>query len=102
MSKYKNIDQIIDFITDGDISDLSDLSNDEDEIEEINVNTAEVEMDTETESESLDEDDIPLAEFVTQDQGNPRKRVYLWRKRDIPMIDKTFTGTFDDLKKCHL
>ncbi len=104
--KSYTTDEAIDFVTSGDVSELSDLSEDEEfEIsEEImcieNTLESPEEMDT-------DEDDLPLAQLadipLVQDESKSKesthavpKRTYRWRKKDTIDRDVSFTNNFTD------
>ena len=108
MSKHKNLQEIIDFIMDGDVSDLSDLSDDENESfdYEINSKVNSEEAASEDSSSDEEEDNMPLINIAGQNplqhSSNDREinsckdRIYRWRKRDIPWIDNEFSGLFSD------
>jgi len=60
-----NIESIIDFITNGDVSDLSELSSDEEQEDELNV-LQDIQQKAMVESSDDDNDDnVPLARFAT-------------------------------------
>ena len=102
MSKrYKDINAIIDFITNGEDSELSGLSDeDDDDSEEDYVQNEGNQMlddgitqETERPLSSDEDDDIPLIAFANNE---PKKHVYRWRKNDIPMTSAKFTGSFSN------
>ena len=68
MSKHKNLQEIIDFIMDGDVSDLSDLSDDENESfdYEINSKVNSEEAASEDSSSDEEEDNMPLINIAGQ------------------------------------
>ena len=104
-----DIDSIIEFVTAGDVSDLSELSSDEQsEEDEINIlNNQKMEEQASASSGSDDnDDDIPLAQLQTaqapqvtvqqQSAVAGKDFVYRWRKRDRPVGNHPFLGEFSD------
>ena len=114
MSKMKSsrmsMDSIIDFVTSGDISELSELSSDDesDDEREIMVNIQrEEELESDNDDRGYDEDDIPLALLQTEEDDMPlaqlatdfapssdttlieqpsnQTHIYRWQKKDRPI-----------------
>ena len=114
--KRFNVVEAIDFVTSGDVSELSDLSDEEEfekEESQILINVA---IDESEDIECfIDEDETPLAQLVgenhsaklvdTEEKGGNSKdkasdtkpaRVYRWRKKDTIEFDVTFSNQFTD------
>ena len=119
--KYTNIDDVIEYLTNGDLSDLSELSEDEDNIDSmINEQTTSKQYDTagskdkenmplathvsskpDVAASSEDEDEMPVA--LLQSTNDPtssssskktnEKRIFRWRKRDLPQAPHIFFGS---------
>ena len=119
--KYTNIDDVIEYLTSGDLSDLSELSEDEDNIDVmINEQTTSKQHDTagskdkenmplathvsskpDVAASSEDEDEIPVG--LLQSTNDPtsstsskkinEKRIFRWRKRDLPQAPHVFFGS---------
>ena len=119
--KRFNVIEAINFVTSGDVSDLSDLSEDEEfdnDGTEMQLNAGNFEVlvgdesvkEKENFSDSDDEDDIPLAQLaeinatndMTDNSKKPaeavpsEERTYRWRKKDMLEKDVTFTSKFSD------
>ena len=116
-----NIESMIDFITNGDVSDLSELSSDEEQEDELIV-LQDIQQKAMVESSDDDDDDdddddgdynVPLAHLATGQKNDidataapppeappPEApalgHVYRWRKRDRPQATHEFTGNFSD------
>ncbi|XP_065642334.1 piggyBac transposable element-derived protein 2-like [Hydra vulgaris] len=78
--KKYSVADVIDFVTNGDVSDLSDLSDDDEFLANENVNTdncaaADVD-DNHDDDDDGDDDDIPLAALK-------KKHEYQWVKKDL-------------------
>ena len=93
VKKNYNVDDAIEFIFDGNQSDLSSLSSDEEQNDEIEDAVRNNVSDDKPTDAAESDDDIPLASLARannqassndQDQANnePAQRVYSWRKRD--------------------
>ena len=89
-AKIHNINDIIDYVTNADDSELSELSDDEDNAQQDEIQPGE-ESDLSEEESTDDEDDNPLS--LVSD----KKHTYRWRKGDAPMCNRTFTGTFNNI-----
>ena len=121
IKKYTNINDVIEHLTNSYLSDLSELSEDEDNTDVlINEETNSKQYDT-TSSEdeeniplaahaaskpdvtasSEDEDEMPVA--LLQSTNDPtsstsakktnKKRIFIWRKRDLPQAPHVFYGS---------
>ena len=102
-----SMDSIIDFVTSGDISELSELSSDEESDDErqimINIQREEELESAHDDDRDYDEDDIPLAQLATDPTPNndttpPSNQpyTYRWRKKDRPISKNQFLGQFSD------
>ena len=112
--------EAIDFVTAGDVSDLSDLSDDEEfenNAEEIHLDAGDIDglpaSESGDERETFsDEDEIPLAQIAesskttnapsssttsaTPAAATDTKRVFRWRKKDTIDKDVSFREGFSD------
>lgn len=106
-----NMDSVIDFVTSGDVSDLSDLSSDDESDDEVQQNNIIDRLDDDAAEADIpnndddgdDEDNVPLAliagdSATNKDPGssNDQQRVYRWRKKDPPTSNDSFLGNFSD------
>ena len=98
VKKNYNVDDTIDFIFDGNQSDFSGLSSDEEENDEIKDEPRNNVSDDEPTDAAESDDDISLASLAgasnqvsSNDQGQannePARSVYRWRKRDAIVRD---------------
>ena len=115
--KRFNITEAIDFVTAGDVSELSNLSEDEEydnDDNQMHLDAGDIETfkakESDNEKENFsDEDDIPLAQLADMDKETNEsvdadaavsvsepKRVFRWRKKDTIERDVTFTSKFSD------
>lgn len=104
MNKKYNLQDAIDFVTGGDISDLSELSDDNDD-DEI-IDNPDISLVNDEDSSSDEDDNVPLStilenQVLPEDQvpgpsTRPRKPVYRWRKKDTPHGTHPFNGEFSD------
>jgi len=97
-NKKITLENVIDFVTNGDESDLSELSEDEEtnNFDEIDnppdmESLAEESGFTDDDSGSTDdeEDNVPLSSIAV-----PKKHVYRWRKSDVPESNRQFAEHF--------
>ena len=102
-----NVDDAIDFMFDGGQSDLSGLSSDEEENDEIEDAVRNNVSDDEQTHAAESDNDIPLASLAgtsnqtstnNQSQANnePAQRVYCWGKRDSIVRDNSFLEEFSE------
>ena len=100
------MDSIIDIVTSG-ISELSELSSDEESDDErqimVNIQREEEFESAHDDDRDYDEDDIPLAQLATNPTPNndttpPSNQpyTYRWRKKDRPISKNQFLGQFSD------
>ena len=102
--RCKNMESIIDFVTTGDVSDMSDLSDygSEDEVQQIQAEVEFPEEDSDLDDDS--DGDIPLAQLAAENfimdntnkdsDGVAKVHTYRWRKKEPPMRDTIFKGEF--------
>ena len=107
VKKNYNVDDVIDFIFQGNQSDLSCLSSDVEENDEIEDAIRSNVSDDEPTDAAESDDDIPLASLAeasnqasSRDQGQannePAQRVYRWRKRDTMVHDHSSLEKFSE------
>ena len=85
MNRKITLEEAIDFVTAGDISDLSDLSDDDESGDEVcDINNSLCMNDEDLSDEDYD---VPLARLKEGDSeveiDEPLAHVYRWRKRNI-------------------
>ena len=93
-----NVQDVIDFIYDGNDSEISDLSEDNDSEDEFIIGVGDDVIDDSSSSEDEDcDDDVPLANLQSsrEEPGEPKSHAYR-RKVDVPKQDETFSGLFSD------
>ena len=116
MSTKYYINDIIDFITNGDGSELSELSDDEDDYnsiidnicEELNYgeNSEETGEPNHNSKDNIDNSksnkENPLENIYEEDNvqlagvTENKKHVFRWRNNDVPQMRNTFSSTFRD------
>ena len=107
MRKKISLQDAIDFVTDENISDLSEFSFDESDVDINMLPKISIE-----ESENSDtDDDIPLSAIAStstdNNEGNPEpaiKHTYRWHKKDTLVGQGEFRGNFSEppLKWLHM
>ena len=98
-SRAYNVQDVIDFVHDGNDSKISDLSEDNDSEDEFIIGVGDDVIYNSSSSEDEDcDDDVPLANLQSRREGpgEPKSHTYRWRKADVPKQDETFSGTFSD------
>ena len=93
-NKKITLENVIDFVTNGDESDLSELSEHEetnnfDEIDNPPDMESLAEESGSTDDDDDDEDNVPLSSIAV-----PKKHVYRWRKSDVPERNRQFVEHF--------
>ena len=94
-----DVQDVIDFVHDGNDSKISDFSEDNDSGDEFIIGVGDNVIDDSSSSEDEDcDDDVPLANLQSSraEPGEPKSHTYRWRKADVPKQDENFSGTFSD------